>query len=188
MQATQVHPKPRIENRNRTQQQERRCASQTFHVEAFNKVCRVLNIVHQVRRTNWDLRVLAVHWTCRAMCKNLSAEMIPKLRSRIETIFLEERNPHAIAPTVGTVREDQDKGIMQLREGEHMQIQEAIRRGNLKLHELEEDRVQLRKKRMLMDVEIKKLENEIVQACLIDKLRMKRQDTDSHTTAVKDCR
>jgi len=40
---------------------------------------------------------------------------------------------------------------------------------------------------MLMDVEIKKLENKIMQACLVDKLRMTRQDTDSHTTTLEDC-
>jgi len=75
---------------------------------------------------------------------------------------------------------------MQLREGEHMQNQEAIRRGNLKIHELEEDRVQLRKKSLLMDAEIKTLENEIVQACLVKKLIMRRQDTDSDTTTLED--
>lgn len=42
-----------------------------------------------------------------------------------------------------------------------MQIQEAFQRGNLKLCEFEQDRVRLRKKIMLMDMEIKKLENEI---------------------------
>ena len=41
---------------------------------------------------------------------------------------------------------------------------------------------------MLMDTEIKTLENEITQTCLFDKLRMTRQDTDSHTTALEDCR
>jgi len=102
-----------------------------FHVEAFKKVCRVLNKVHQVRRTDWDLCVPVVRWASRAMCKNPSTEMISKLKSRIETIILEKRNPHKIAVTVGTVHEDSDEGIMQL--------QEAIRRGNLKLHELEED-------------------------------------------------
>lgn len=86
--------------------------------------------------------------------------MIPKLRSRVKTI-VEERNPHTIAPRVGILHEDHDKGIMQLYKDKHMQIQEAIWRGNLKLRELEKDRVQLRKKSMLMDAEIKKLENEI---------------------------
>jgi len=41
---------------------------------------------------------------------------------------------------------------------------------------------------MLMDMEIKTLENEITQARLIDKLRMTRQDMDNHTIALEDCR
>jgi len=40
---------------------------------------------------------------------------------------------------------------------------------------------------MLMDTEIKKLESEIAQACLVDKPRTTRQDTDNHTTALEDC-
>jgi len=56
------------------------------------------------------------------MCKSLSVEMILKLRKRVETIILEERNPHVIAPTIGIVREDQDEEIMQLCKGEHIQI------------------------------------------------------------------
>lgn len=41
---------------------------------------------------------------------------------------------------------------------------------------------------MLMDTKIKTQENEIMQACLIDKLRMKRQDIDIHTIALEYCR
>lgn len=89
-------------------------------MEAFNKVCKVLNRVHRARPTDWDLRMPAVRWAYRSMCKNLSAEMILKSRSRVETIILEERDPRAIAPIVGIVREDMDGGIMQLRKGEHM--------------------------------------------------------------------
>jgi len=75
-------------------------------MEAFNKVCGVLNRVHQVRQTDWDLRVPAIQWAYRDMCKNLSAEMIPKLRSKVDSIVLKERNPHTIAPIVWIVRED----------------------------------------------------------------------------------
>ena len=78
-----------------------------FHVEAFMKVCGILNRVHQERQTDWDLRVPAGRWAYRAMCKNLSTKMILKLRSRVETIILEEKNP-----TVGIVHEDRDEGIM----------------------------------------------------------------------------
>jgi len=46
--------------------------------------------------------------------KNLSMEMILKLKNRVKTIILEERNPHAIALIGGIVREDLDKGTMQL--------------------------------------------------------------------------
>ena len=75
--------------------------------------------------------------------------MIPKLMRRDETIRA-EKNPHTTTPAVGIVREDPGKGIMQL--------QEAIRWGNSKLRELEEDWVQLKQKNMLMDAKIRKLE------------------------------
>ena len=77
------------------------------------------------------------------MHKNLSAGMIPKMMSRVEAIDL-EKNPHTTNPIMWTTCEDQNKGIMQLCEDEHMQIQKAIRRGNLELRELEEDQVRLK--------------------------------------------
>lgn len=40
---------------------------------------------------------------------------------------------------------------------------------------------------MLKDAEIKRLENEVTQACLVDKPRMTRQDMDGHTTTLEDC-
>lgn len=40
---------------------------------------------------------------------------------------------------------------------------------------------------ILMDAEIKKLENKIMKACLVDKPRMKRQYVDDHTTQLEDC-
>lgn len=81
-------------------------------MEALNKACRFLNRVHQASQTDWDLCMPVVRWAYKAMCKNLSMEMILKLRNRVETKILEERNPHAIAPIVGTVHEYQDEGIM----------------------------------------------------------------------------
>jgi len=38
-----------------------------------------------------------------------------------------------------------------------------------------------------MDAEIKMLENEITQACLVDKPRMTKKDTDDHTTTLEYC-
>jgi len=87
---------------------------------------------------------------------------------------LEERNLHIIAPIVGIVHEDQNERITWLHEDEHIRMQEGIQRGNLRLRELEEDRIRLRKRSMSMDAKIKRLENEVMRACLIDKPRMTR--------------
>lgn len=57
----------------------------------------------------------AVGWTYRAMCKDLSAEMIRMLKSRDETIRA-ERSPNAKIPTVWPVREEPNEGIMRLQE------------------------------------------------------------------------
>ena len=51
--------------------------------------------------------------------------MIPKVRNEVETDICEgntKRNPQIIAPTVMTVREDQDEGITQLRKDDHIRI------------------------------------------------------------------
>ena len=124
------------------------------------------------------------------MCKTLSVETIPKVWNRVETVISKEnteRNPHVMAPALVMMRDDQDKEITQLCEVEHIRIQEALQRGNLRLRELEKDRVRLRKKSIWMDADIKRLENEIVQACFVDKPRMEKQYTDNHTTALEDC-
>lgn len=68
--------------------------------------------------------------------------MIPKVWNIVETIISKEkakRNLHVIAPTVVIVHEDQDKEITQLHKVEHIKIQEAIRRGNLRLCKLKKD-------------------------------------------------
>ena len=84
-----------------------------------------MNRFYQMGQTNWDLRVPVVRWAYRAMCKNLSAEMVPKTRSKVKAISL-GNNPHAITPIIATVCKDQSKEIMQLHEENYMQIQEAI--------------------------------------------------------------
>ena len=102
--------------------------------------------------------------------------MIPKTTRKFKAVAL-EKNLHAITPIIGTMCEDWSEELMQLCEEKHMQIQEAIQRGNLKLHKLEEI--------MLIDVEIRKLETQIAQACRVD--RMTRQYMGNHTIALEDC-
>jgi len=46
----------------------------------------------------------------------------------------------------------------------------------------------IKEEKKLMDAEIKRLETKITSACLVDKPRMTRQDTDDHTTTLEDCR
>ena len=55
--------------------------------------------------------------------------MIPKVRNIVEPEISEgntKRNPHVIVPAVMVAREDQDEGITQLRENDHIRIREAI--------------------------------------------------------------
>ena len=49
-------------------------------MEAFDKVCEVLNMVHHVRHADWDLRVPTVLWAYWTMCKTLSTQALPKLK------------------------------------------------------------------------------------------------------------
>lgn len=133
----------------------------------------------------------AVQWAYWTLYKTLNMEMILKVWNRVETVIGEEntkRNLHVLDPLVVTVHGDQEEEITHLCEVKHIRITEAIWRGNLRLRELKKYRVQLRKKSILMDAEIKRLENEITQACLVDKPRMTRQDTGDCTTALEECR
>jgi len=43
-------------------------------MEAFDMECEVLNRVHHVRRTNWDLHVPVVVWAYRTMYKKLMGQ------------------------------------------------------------------------------------------------------------------
>jgi len=71
----------------------------------------IMNRVHQVRRTDWDLRIPAVRWAYRAIRKNRSMEVTPTLTKRDETIRV-EKNPHKKDLTAGIVCKDLGKGIM----------------------------------------------------------------------------
>lgn len=67
-----------------------------------------------------------------------------------------------------------------------MQIQEAIRQGNLELRKLEEDQVRLKQESILMDADIRKLETNITQALHVN--RRTGQHMGSPTTALGDYR
>jgi len=56
-----------------------------------------------------------------------------------------------------------------------MGLEEEIQQGNLRLHKLEEERVRLRKKNALMDVEVKNMEDEIKKDFLDKNTSMVRQ-------------
>ena len=56
----------------------------------------------------------------------------------------------------------------------------------MKLHELEEDRVRLRKKSMTLDEEISKLETKVAQACCTEKISTMGQGLANHTTALEE--
>lgn len=126
--------------RNNKQKQERRNAPKIICREAFSKVCDVLNKVHQVKRTNWDLRVPMVRWAYRTLCKTLTTREVPKLQYEVGTkIFEEDTKPnlHVTSPIDQMVREAQNEEITWHCEAEHIRLQEEIRQGNVRLCELE---------------------------------------------------
>lgn len=45
-----------------------------IHAEVVEKVREALNIVHQVKRADWDLCILAILWAYRTMCKILTVQ------------------------------------------------------------------------------------------------------------------
>ena len=66
-----------------------------------------------------------------------------------------------------------------------MGLAEEIQQGNLRLHELEEERVRLRKKITLMDTKVKNMEGEIKKYFLSKKTRMVKQGVCDHDDKVK---
>lgn len=95
-------------------------------------------------------------------------------------------SPFILAPVDTTIHEAQNEGITQSQETEHIRLEEEIRRGNLRLQELEKDQVWLREKSDLMDAEVKKLENQIKQEFLVEKLRLVRQGAYDHVDKLED--
>lgn len=200
-QPTRTHTTLTIENRNNKQKQAgqvlewknmiQSSTPKTIHGEAFDKVCKVLNRVHHMKCTDWNLHVPAVAWAYRTMCKTLTMQALPKLKyeTRVEIPTEQAKpSPHVTAPVDTMICIDRNKEITQLRETEHIRLQEETRQGNFRLRELEKDQVWLREKSALMDAEVKKFENKIKEAILIKKLRMVRQCVYNHTDKLEDDR
>lgn len=73
-------------------------------------------------------------------------------------------------------------------ETEHIRLEEEIRWRNFRFHETEKDWVRLREKSSLIDAKVNKLENEIKEVFLIEKLRMERKGAYSHTNKLESYR
>jgi len=86
------------------------------------------------------------------------AKLIPRLQKE-EGIGISEKPPHKAPHRViaakGSTREDLPERSTKSRDREYVTLQEAIRQGNQYLRELEEHRVLLSKKSMLLDAEVK---------------------------------
>lgn len=105
-------------------------APNIIHGEAFEKVWKVLNTVHHMRRTNLDMCVPIVLWAYRTMCKTLHAQALLKLKYEAgDVIPMEHAKPSSCiaAPVDMIVREALNKGITQSWEKEHIRLEEEIR-------------------------------------------------------------
>lgn len=115
-------------------------APNIIRMEAFDKVCDVLNMVHHVRHTNWDLRVPTTLWAYRTMCKTLTTQALLMLKYEADAVIHMEHampSPRMAAPIDTTVREAQKEGITQPLDTKHMRLEKEIQQGNLRLRELE---------------------------------------------------
>lgn len=151
-----------------------------IHREDFERVCEVLKRVHHVKHTDRDLRVPMVRWAYRTMCETLTAQALLKLKYEARVVVSVEHvktSPHITTPIDTMVPDDHNEETTQLCETEHLRLKEEIRRGKFRLCEFEKDWVRLREKNYLIDTEVKKVENEITKALLIEKPRMARQGT-----------
>lgn len=109
-------------------------------MEAFDKVCEVLNTVHRVRRTNWDLCVPTVLWAYRTMCKTMTTQELLTLKYEADAVIpMENAKPsqRMAAPIDTMVRKARKEGITQSEETGYMRLEEEIQQGNLRLYKLE---------------------------------------------------
>lgn len=73
---------------------ERPILQKVTHAEAFNKVCKVLNKVHNVQQSNSDLCVLAVLCAYGTTCKKLMTQMPPRLKYGANVVIpIEQKMP-----------------------------------------------------------------------------------------------
>lgn len=84
------------------------------------------------------------------------------------------------APADMTVRGNVEEGIAQLNEEKYLGPNEEIRQGVLRLQELKKERVRLRVKSSLVEVVVKKLEEEIKEDFLDKKTRVIKQGAHNH--------
>jgi len=102
-------------------------APKTIHEETFDKMCKVLNRVHHVRRTDNDLRIPTVVWVYRTICKTLTTQVLPKLKYEAGAIIVVEhmKSSPCITTLVDmTVCADRNEEITQLQEVEHIRLEE----------------------------------------------------------------
>jgi len=89
-------------------------ALKIIHGEAFDKVCKVQNMVHHVRCIDWDLHILAVLWSYMTMWKTLTTQALPKLKYEAGAIILMEHAKPSLriaTPVDTTIHEAQNEGI-----------------------------------------------------------------------------
>ena len=104
-------------------------AQMVIHAKSFNEVCEALNKVHQAQWTDWYLRIPAVLWAYRTMCKKLMEQAPPRLEYGVNTIIsIEYKMPSLrIATPIGTTtREALEEGIPQLNKVKRLGPKEEI--------------------------------------------------------------
>jgi len=85
-----------------------------IQMEAFDKVCEVLNAVHHVKCIDWNLHVPVVLWAYRTMYKTLTTWALPKLKYEADAIIPMEHakpSPHIVGPIDTMVCEARKQGI-----------------------------------------------------------------------------
>ena len=85
-----------------------------------------------------------------------------------------------------TIRRTLEEGIAPPNEAECLGPKEEIQQGNFRLQELGKERVRLREKSTLVEVEVKKLEDEIKEDFLDKKTKVIKQGAHDHADKFED--